>query len=62
MELDQFAEIVGYATMGVTALHGALRLFFRHTSFLDEEQEGAVLDFLGAVLGKLSMLNGRKRS
>ena len=60
-ELGAFAEIVGYATMGTTALHGALRLAFKHTSCLDEEQEGAILDFLGAVLGRLSALNGRKK-
>lgn len=59
--MDSIAEWLGYATMGTTALHGLLRLFFKHTSCLDEEQEGAILDFVGSVLARLSAFNGRKR-
>lgn len=61
MSPGDVAELLGYIVAAVTSIHAILALTFRHTSFLDEKKENAVLNFLGMLTSGFSLLNGRSK-
>lgn len=54
-------EFLGAVGVAISLLHGILITFFAHTSFLDEERENAILNFIGNVAGRLSAFNNTRR-